>query len=185
MLHLGDQNVYGGVRRFAGEKLYQTMVRDATEVFRRGDIPELIRAVDRNFGTGTFSLRYLFRDEQRKIVASILENATAEASALYRSFYGQYGTLIRFVTRSGDSRCPPKFQMAVDFSLNEDLLDRPLPGRARSAERSTKSCDQVKRAGILLDWSRWNSASAKAWSGSRSGSATVPPIWNGSRPSRE
>ncbi len=68
MLHLGDQNVYGGVRRFTGEKLYRTMVRDATEVFRRGDIPELIRAVDRNFGAGTFSLRYLFRDEQRKIV---------------------------------------------------------------------------------------------------------------------
>ena len=149
VLHLGDQNVYGGVRSFGGENLYQDMVRDASEVFRRGDIPELIRAVDRNFGSGTFSLRSLFRDEQRKIVASILEYATMEAAALYRSFYGQYGTLIRFVSDLGIP-LPPRFQMAVDFSLNEDLLaavSRDDP----DAERIREILDQVKRGGIPLD----------------------------------
>ena len=155
VLHLGDQNVYGGVRRFGGEELYRTMVRDATEVFRRGDIPELIRAVDRNFGTGTFSLRYLFRDEQRKIVHNILDHATVEASALYRSFYGQYGTLIRFVSDLGIP-LPPKFQMAVDFSLNEDLLaavarDEP------DAERIHEILDRSSVAASLSIWSLSNS----------------------------
>ncbi|HTT65894.1 MAG TPA: DUF3536 domain-containing protein [Bryobacteraceae bacterium] len=149
VLHLGDQNVYGGVRRFAGEDEYQAMARDATDVFRRGDIPELIRVVDRNFNTETFSLRYLFRDEQRKIVRKILEQATAEAATLYRSFYAQYGTLIRFVTDLGIP-LPPKFQMAVDFTLNEDLLTT-LSADDPDAEEIRRLLEQIRLAGIPLD----------------------------------
>jgi hypothetical protein len=137
------------VRRFVGDEDYQTMIRGASEIFRRGDIPELIRALDRDFGAGTFSLRYLFRDEQRKVVASILEHATDEASALYRSFYSQYGTLIRFVTDLGIP-LPPRFHMAVDFTLNENLLNalaKPDPDAAEIDEM----LDQIRRAGFEPD----------------------------------
>lgn len=148
VLHLGDQNVYGGIRVFSGEQSYQSMVGETGDVFRRGDIPELIRTVDRNFGTGTFSLRNLFRDEQRRIVNSILNNATAEASALYRSFYAQYGTLIRFIADLGIP-LSPEFQMAVDFTLHEELLaalakDEPDPETIR------EKLNQIARAGLPL-----------------------------------
>lgn len=148
VLHLGDQNIYGGVRAFAGEEAYQAMTDETAEVFRRGDLPELIRAVDRNFATGTFSLRYLFRDEQRRIVNSILDNATSEASGLYRSFYAQYGSLIRFVAEMGIP-LSPQFQMAIDFSLHEELYtalsqDHPNP------ERIAEILAQIERAGIPL-----------------------------------
>jgi hypothetical protein len=136
VLHLGDQNVYGGIRRFGGEQAYHSMIGETAEEFRRGDIPELIRAVDRNFGSGTFTLRYLFRDEQRRIVSSILGNATADASALYRSFYSQYGTLIRFVADLGIP-LSPEFQMAVDFTLHEELI-------------AALSCDQADHQKIRL-----------------------------------
>jgi alpha-amylase/alpha-mannosidase (GH57 family) len=149
VLHLGDQNVYGGVRRFGGEEAYLAMAGEAAETFRLGDIPELIRAVDRNFGTGTFSLRYLFRDEQRRIVNSILDHATAEASTLYRSFYSQYGTLIRFVADLGIP-LPLRFQMAVDFTLNEDLLAA-LSQERPDAERIRELLEQIKRSGIVVD----------------------------------
>jgi len=149
VLHLGDQNVYGGVREFAGDEAYQAMRHETADVFRRGDIPELIRVVDRNFASGTFSLRYLFRDEQRKIVNRILENATTEAAALYRGFYAHYGSLIRFLADLGIP-LPQRFQMAVDFTLNEDLhaaLSKDDP----DAERIREVLEQVKRAGIVLD----------------------------------
>ena len=149
VLHLGDQNVYGGVRIFGGEDAYRKMVSESADVFRRGDVPELIRSVDRNFGTGTFSLRYLFRDEQRRIVNAILDHATAEASALNRSFYSQYGTLIHFVADLGIP-LSPQFQMAVDFTLQEEILaalaqDLPDP------DQITEILEQSKLAGITLD----------------------------------
>ena len=149
VLHLGDQNVSGGVRQFRGEAAYQGLCAEITEIFSRGDVPELIRAVDRHFGSGIYSLKLLFRDEQRKIVHVILEAAMAEAAALYGKFYSQYSTLARFVTDLGIP-LPKRFQLAIDFTLNEDLLaalsvDEPDEPRVRSI------LEEVKRTGIPLD----------------------------------
>lgn len=148
-IHLGDQNVSGGVREYRGADAYGALLAEIQEIFHRGEIPELIRSVDQNFGSGTYSLRLLFRDEQRKIVGLIMEKALAEAAFLYRGFYSNYATLARFVTELGIP-LPARFQMAVDFTLHEDLsaalsTDEPETNQVQAL------LDQVNRTGILLD----------------------------------
>ena len=86
MLHLGDHNVSGGVRPYRKGEAYADMKEEIVEFFLREDIPDLIRAVDRQFGEETYSLRFLFRDEQHKITRVLLASALQEAAALYRSF---------------------------------------------------------------------------------------------------
>ncbi|MEK7751171.1 MAG: DUF3536 domain-containing protein [Acidobacteriota bacterium] len=149
VLHLGDQNVSGGVREFRGEEAYRALASEITEIFHRGDIPGVIRAVDRHFGAGTYSLKLLFRDEQRRIVQMILETAMSEAAALYRNFYAQYATLARFVTELGIP-LPARFRMAVDFTLNEDLLAA-LSEDDPDAEKVRGILEQVRRIGIEID----------------------------------
>jgi alpha-amylase/alpha-mannosidase (GH57 family) len=149
VLHLGDQNLSGGVRHYRGKEDYDRLTREIRGGFERGDIPELVRAVDRNFGDGTYSLRLLFRDEQRKIVNRILENALSEAAVLYRGFYGQYATLARFVADLG-LPVPQRFRMAVDFALNEDLRVA-LSSSEPDGPRIKSLLEQVQRTGILLD----------------------------------
>lgn len=149
VLHLGDQNVSGGVREYRGEDAYGIMLSEVLRHFERGDVPDLVRAVDHNFGTGTYSLRLLFRDQQRKIVGLIMEKTLAEAAVLYRNFYAQYSTLARFVTELGIP-LPARFQMAVDLTLHDDLLaalsaEQPDPGRVQDL------LDQIRRTGITLD----------------------------------
>ena len=75
-----------------------------------------------NFGSGTYTLRLLFRDEQRKILNLILEEAINEARVLYRNFHDEHAHLIRFVTDLGVP-LPRRFRLAVNFTLNSDLLD--------------------------------------------------------------
>lgn len=149
VLHLGDQNVSGGVRVYQGEESYSVLAAEVKDIFHRGDIPELVRSVDRNFGAGTYSLRLLFKDEQRRIVGFILEKALAEAAALYRSFYGQYATLARFVADLGVP-LPARFQMAVDFTLQENLMEA-LSSDEPDLPRIQELQGQVKETGILLD----------------------------------
>ena len=149
VLHLGDQNVSGGVREYQGEDAYGVLVAEAREIFDRGDIPGLVRAVDRNFGDGTYSLRFLFKDEQRRIVGLIMDQALAEAASLYKNFYAQYATLARFVTELGIPM-PARFQMAVDFTLNENLMDA-LASDDVDRTRIQALLAEVKRTGILLD----------------------------------
>ncbi len=148
-LHLGDQNVSGGVRGYRGAQAYGALGAEVQEIFHRGEITELVRAVDRNFGSGTYSLRLLFRDEQRKIVGLILDKALAEAASLYRSFYGQYATLARFISDLGIP-LPARFQMAVDFTLHEDLMAA-LSADEPDASQVQALLEQVNRTGILLD----------------------------------
>jgi hypothetical protein len=96
------------------------MTAEMVELLLRDDVPDLIRAVDRQFGIGIYSLRLLFRDQQHKIVRILLESALDEATGLYRSFYREYGPLARFLTDIGVS-VPERFRVAINFALHQDL----------------------------------------------------------------
>jgi alpha-amylase/alpha-mannosidase (GH57 family) len=149
VLHLGDHNVSGGVRQFQGEEAYSTLVEGISEIFQRGEFPEIIRTVDKEFGGGTYSLRLLFRDEQRKILQQILESVLSEAEALYRRFYHEYAPLLRFMT---DLAVPLRnhFETAAEFTLNTDLR-RAFEADDLDLDAITGLLGEAKSAGVALD----------------------------------
>jgi alpha-amylase/alpha-mannosidase (GH57 family) len=120
VLHFGDHNVSGGVRSFRGQSAYRTMVEQVTEAFSRGDLTEVIRLLDKHFLELTYSLKSLFRDEQRKITSLILESTLAEAEAAYRELYDHHALLMRFLVDLGVP-LPGAFHAAAEFILNLDL----------------------------------------------------------------
>jgi alpha-amylase/alpha-mannosidase (GH57 family) len=148
VLHQGDHHVSGGVREFRDEEDYLAIVREMTDVFERGDFVELNRIVDKNFESGANTLRLLFRDEQRKILQTILESALAEAGAAYRHVYTNYAPLMRFATALG---MPQKhFLMAAEFTLNADL-HKAFEADHLDGEHINALLEEAKRAGIPLD----------------------------------
>jgi alpha-amylase/alpha-mannosidase (GH57 family) len=120
VLHFGDHNVSGGVRSFRGQSAYRTMVEQVTGAFSRGDLTEVIRLLDKHFLELTYSLKSLFRDEQRKITNLILESSLAEAEAAYRELYDHHALLMRFLVDMGVP-LPRAFHAAAEFILNLDL----------------------------------------------------------------
>jgi hypothetical protein len=141
--------VSGGVREFQGDEAYTSLLDEIGEVFQRGDFPEIIRAVDKGFGTGVYTLRLLFRDEQRKILRQILESALDEAEALYRRFYHDHAPLMRFMTALGVP-LPNRFETAAEFTLNTDLR-RSFEADELNLEAITGLLDEAKAAGLSLD----------------------------------
>ena len=123
VLHLADHSVHWRSAAISrGEDDYRVFDQEVEKAVESGDLAELVRLVEKNFGSGTYTLRLLFRDEQRKILGIILEEATNEARVLYRNFHDEHAHLIRFVTDLGVP-LPRRFRLAVDFTLNSDLLD--------------------------------------------------------------
>jgi len=120
VLHLGDHNLNGGVRDFRGPEAYQALIREVTEAFSRADFAEVIRVLDREFGGDIYSLRSLFRDEQRKILNRIIEDTLAEAEAAYRQLYENHAPLMRFLSELWIP-LPKSFQGAAEFYLNTSL----------------------------------------------------------------
>jgi hypothetical protein len=121
VIHFGDQNINGGVRNFEGQQTFEALLEELSGNVSRGDIPEIIRVLDREFGH-VYSLPSLFRDEQRKIVAVILDSALEEAASAYRAVYEHHATLMRFLTSIGMPR-PKALVAAAEFALNRSLKE--------------------------------------------------------------
>lgn len=119
-VHLGDHNLSCGVKAASDAAAYTAMVQDVTAGFTQGDLPGVMRALDRHFGAATYALPALFRDEQRRILQSIVTTSLGTAEAAYRQIYNDQAPLMQFLRERG---CPlPKaFVAAAEVVLQSDL----------------------------------------------------------------
>jgi alpha-amylase/alpha-mannosidase (GH57 family) len=145
VLHFGDHNLNAGVREYQGEKVYQRMIREVTQAFSAAEFAQVIREMDKHFGDSTYSLRYLFRDEQRKVLEHILESTLAEVEGAYRQIYDSHYPLMLFITGLGNP-LPRGFHGAAEFILNTDL----------SREFSADTLDMERIRGLLNDAWEWD-----------------------------
>lgn len=120
VLHMGDHNLSCGIRAFRDQEADRIMAQELTEMFARADFPEVIRLLDRQFGVSTYSLKSLFRDEQRKVFNLILASTTAEAETTYRQLYEHHAPLMHFLSTL-NVPLPKVFHAAAEIVLNTDL----------------------------------------------------------------
>lgn len=149
VVHFGDHNVAGGVQP-AHEGGYESMLDSINDAFSRVDIPEVIRLLDKRFGK-TYSLRSLFRDEQRRIMRSILAGTISEAESAYLQLYERHAALMRFIIRLG-TPVPREFTAAMEYAVNsllkraiarDDLDPERVQGLLREAQASNISLDKT------------------------------------------
>jgi hypothetical protein len=120
VLHLGDHNIACGVRPFENLEHYENLKKTLVESFTRADTTGALSALTDAFSGHTFSLRNLFKDEQRKIVDLILNDSLASVGAAYRSIYENQAPLIRFLNEMGIP-VPAPFQPAAEMAINGQL----------------------------------------------------------------
>jgi alpha-amylase/alpha-mannosidase (GH57 family) len=120
VLHFGDHNINGGCRKQESPEKFQALAKDLAAAFAKADFPEIVRVMDRGFGQSTYSLRSLFRDEQRAITRRILQPTLDEVEAVYRKLYEDHLPTMRFLADLGVP-LPRAFQAALEFVVNSDL----------------------------------------------------------------
>jgi len=125
VLHLGDHNLTAGVQ--PTEKSSEEQYKRLFTAFTQADTAEIIRLLDQVYGKRIFSLRMLFRDEQRKITNIILNESINSAAAVYRTVFESQAPLIRFLNGL-DIPVPKALKSAAEIALNSQLqhaIDRP------------------------------------------------------------
>ena len=120
VLYLGGHNVTGGVRPFTSPESYAQVEKELTEAFERADIPEVIRMLDKEFGKNIYSLKSLFRDEQQRILNTILEATVSDVEAANRRLFEQNVPLIKFLADLGVPQ-PRIFTLMSEFALNAQI----------------------------------------------------------------
>jgi alpha-amylase/alpha-mannosidase (GH57 family) len=149
VVHFGDHNVAGGVQKANDGAEYREMLESISESFARVDIPEVVRLLDRRFGDRTYSLRSLFRDEQRRILRSILSSTVTEAETAYLQLYEHHAALMRFISSLG-TPMPREFAAAVEYAINS-LLRRACSSDELDSERIRSLLREAQASNITLD----------------------------------
>ena len=149
VLHMGDHNLIGGVREFPEDTSYGNMATELSEAFDSADFTKTIHLLDKNFSDSTFNLKSLFPDEQRKILAILLQTTLEEVEADYRQLYEHHAPLLRFLKDVGTP--PPKaLYTAAEFVLNADL-HQAIQDDDLEVNRIENLLDEVQLEGIALE----------------------------------
>jgi alpha-amylase/alpha-mannosidase (GH57 family) len=125
VLHLGDQNLSAAVRRYSKQNpddlaAFSAFSADVGTAIRRANLPDVVRLIDRFFGTLAYSLTSLFADEQHRILRTILDRTLAEMEESLRKIYDDHASLLRYLTQSGVA-APPALAIAANFAINSSL----------------------------------------------------------------
>jgi alpha-amylase/alpha-mannosidase (GH57 family) len=148
VLHMGDHNISCGIRPLR-DKVYDEMAGEVMALFDKNDFPGIFQSLGHHFDDSLYSLTSLFRDEQRKVLQTILEGTQADALAMYRQLYDNHVSLMRFINDSS-SRIPKALYVAGDIVINSDL-DAALGQAELEYDAIRDLIDGAQRAGITLD----------------------------------
>jgi alpha-amylase/alpha-mannosidase (GH57 family) len=120
VLYMGSHNINCWVHLNGHSDDHAPLVKAAQEALDRSDFPQIIRLMDSHFGQTQYSLKNLFRDEQRKLLNQILAAAREEIDSAYKLITDRHGPLLRFLA---DLRAPPLqgLSMAMEVVLNSEI----------------------------------------------------------------
>ena len=149
VLHAGEHNLNCGVRFYENPEQYETLVREAKEVFEHADLSEMIRVLDRHFGEVHYSLKNLFRDEQFKVLNQILDHTREDIYNTYRILTDRYAPLTRFLN---DIHVSPLNSLApaAEFVLNAELR-RQFSNGHPDAERVKNLVEEARVTKTVLE----------------------------------
>jgi hypothetical protein len=149
VLHFGDHNIEAGVRESQSDESYRALVEVATSSFKRGDFTETSRVITEYFGESTYSLRSLFRDEQRKILDIIQQASVENVEAVCRQIYESNAPFLRLLKDLGSP--PPKALACVaEFFLSVSLR-RQLEEEDLDVELIESLLEKATWIGVSLD----------------------------------
>jgi hypothetical protein len=125
------------------------MLSGLVKAFEMADLPAVIHQIDRDFGGATYSLRSLFRDEQRKILSILLRQSLEDVHGVYRELYARHAPLMRFLVDVG-TRLPDAFRTTAQFVLNGRLWEE-IQKPELDGERIQELFQEARRVGAQLE----------------------------------
>ncbi|MFH1874151.1 MAG: DUF3536 domain-containing protein [Pseudomonadota bacterium] len=120
ILHLGDHNLIGGAHRYSDVNNLADIQAQIKDSFQKSDSTQVIFLVDQYFGSHSYSLWHLFKDEQRKVLDQIVTSTLNEIGASFRQIFENNYPIMQ-VMHEMHIPLPRALKTVVEFTINNDL----------------------------------------------------------------
>jgi len=146
-IHLGDHNIYSGVKEYTGNNLFHSLNQNISAAFEKADVGEMLRLLDQYFGSYRYSMWHLFKDDQRKIIekSQILKQPLHNAETFYRQLYENNYTTISYL-RELNIPVPKPLAMAIEYTVNSDI----------QSIFEASEIDTTKLSNVIKEIKKWN-----------------------------
>jgi alpha-amylase/alpha-mannosidase (GH57 family) len=148
-LYFGGHALNCGVRSFIGEEAYLTMKEELVTSFKEGDYAAVIRLIDTHFGMHNYSIKDLFRDEQRHILHLIIAGTLQEFEDKFITLYENSKSLMGFLRETG-MPVPHYFMTTAETALNFKL-QKMFTSETVDPDRLKEDADEIKSWNVALD----------------------------------
>jgi hypothetical protein len=148
-VYLGDQDLQAGVRIAGQDEDYAGLVAETMAAFSSSDFAEALRLLDEHFGELRYSLKSLFKDEQKRILDMVLSRTLQDAEDSYHKIYERHGSLLRFL-KEMNQPVPSVLRFTAEFVLNNDLKHT-FESDPVDFVRVAMLMEMFKREGIRVD----------------------------------
>ncbi len=120
-IHWGDHNISCSISPCPEDAAPETLfAEEIFEVFSRAEFPTAMLMLEKALGASNYSLRHLFRDEQRRILRIVLESNLSGAEGVYRQIYEANAPMLLFL-KDLMVPAPRALAAAAEYVLNAEL----------------------------------------------------------------
>ena len=149
VLHLGENNISCGIRRFNNDQEFSLMEESIYLNFEHGNITEVTKLMNTYFGDNNYSLTHLFKDQQRKILDKIMEITYDSIESSYRQIYENNYSVMSFY-KSLNIPLPKPILSAANNILESDLKNI-FVSKEINIDKLNNLINDIKRWHISLD----------------------------------
>jgi alpha-amylase/alpha-mannosidase (GH57 family) len=120
VLYLGQNHIIGNYANTMPSNDFENMHLEITNAFNQSRVADVIGVMQSYFGPDKFSLNSLLKDEQRKILAQIIQKDIHQAEDSYRKIYNRnYNSMT--VLKNADLPIPAILQLNLETVLNNEI----------------------------------------------------------------
>ncbi|MCX6349546.1 MAG: DUF3536 domain-containing protein [Candidatus Aureabacteria bacterium] len=120
VLHLGDHNVIARVKDRMDPKDFVSLAERVREAFAGGNISGAMNIFDPVRGRAGYTLKHLFKDEQKRVLRKILDGTMAELEVSFRQICRRHKPIMRTLQDAGIP-IPKALTGLLEFVLDKDL----------------------------------------------------------------
>ena len=145
VLYLGQQTIIGSLRNDIAAEDFAAVAPDMEREFRVGHVGEVISLMNANFGSETFSIWSLFKDEKQRILGMMTEQSMLLAAKnfndIYYDNYQLMGTL-----QDNNLPLPDAYLATIRYTMHR---------RLKGALDGSGSLDEGRFRRIVADYRHW------------------------------